>query len=312
MSVTVAKVNVAQGTTVVGAVRWLVLASCVVSSSGCATLWTVFEVADVDWKQGSISNSRPLGPEERRLRVSAEYVPPAPVEVVEAPPPLPAPEPWPGDVVVRPEPPPEVAAGRPFPQGALKLKCVEQARFTREEVTETIFRYDGTWKALTGFMFVAEAALSGVLLWASTQHRSGQLDGLPFGIGLGFGLDALGTAILFWHPKQQKTKTWQQDGQWKARSNECTPPLAVSVSTGPFPVEKNGEVPGLGEWMLQHVVDTEETSLELRHGAAVVPWRLEVLEKCELAKKAQSPAPFCRWASGWRSPTEATIPLPVP
>lgn len=266
------------------------------SSSGCATVWTVLEVTGADWQQGEVSRTRPLGPEQRELRVSGEYVPPGPPVFV---------EPQPGIVVVQPE----VVTGRPFPQGALKLKCNEVARFTREEVTTTRFRYDGVWKALTAFMFVSEAALSTFLIWASFQRNDGKLDGAPLGIGIGLGLDAIGTAVLFWHPPEARTKSHEQDGQWKSKSNECAPQLAVATSTGPFAVEKNGDVPGLGEWMLQHVVDTEETWLDLQLGQTIVPWRPEVLEKCEWSRLANSPAPFCRWASGFNRESSVTIPL---
>lgn len=273
------------------------------TSSGCATLWTVFEVTGVDWRQGEIQKTTPLGPEEKRLQVQGEYVAPPPViaQAVEAPPPMP------GVVVVEPQP--EPVGGRPFPQGSLRFTCEEQARVTRERVDETYFRYDGVWKALTAFMFISEAAIASLLIWAST-NEPGKIDGVPLGVGIGFGLDAIGTAILFWHGPEERKKSWEQDGQWKVKSRECTSPLSVAVSTGAFPVEKDGTVPGLGEWMLQHVVDTEDSALEFQLGSTVVPWRPEVLEKCEWAKQAQSPAPFCRWASGWRAPTVATIPLP--
>ncbi|MGV3625228.1 MAG: hypothetical protein ACO1OB_30735 [Archangium sp.] len=285
--------------------RWFVLMLVSLSSSGCATLWTVLEVTGADWQQGESVSTKPLGPAERKLEVHGEYVPPAPVVVSDAPP-MPAPEPVPGVVVVEPAPQPR-GVGRPYPQGSLKLACAEQERFTREEVTKTIYRYDGVWKALTGFMFVAEAAISGLLLWASLSKD--QIDAVPLGVGIFFGLDALGTAVLFWHPPQAKTKKWEQDGQWRVKSRECAPQLQVATSTGPFPVEKSGEVPGLGEWLLQHLVDTEETYVDLQLGQTIVPWRPEVLEKCAWAEQAQSPAPFCRWASGFRRETIATIPL---
>lgn len=308
---TVAKVNPSQGAYVGGGVlRWLALCVVVASSSGCATVWAFLEVTDASWSNSGFDTVKPLGDEERRVVVSGRYAPPAPPEpqpVVEAPP-MPPPQPEPGVVVVQPAPQPMPApqTGRPFPQGTLELACVEQSRFTREEVVRTNYRYDTGWKLLTAFSFVAEAALSTFLIWAAVNDPQ-KIEGAPLGIGIGLGLDAIGTAILFWHPPETQVKSSERDGVWKTQRSACPPGLAVSVQTGDFAVQPEGDVPGLGEWMLQHVVDTPETALMLKHRATVVPWQPSLLEKCEWSNLAQSPAPYCRWNTGIR--TEAIVPL---
>jgi hypothetical protein len=284
------------------------------ASSGCATAWLASEVTGVDWQQGEISKVEPSGAVEARVSVSARHVPgpavvpPAEPVAPESPPPPVEPQPGPVEVhqVPAPLPSAQPPPPRPWPEGALALKCDEERRAERERVTRSLFRYDGTWKALTAFMFVAEAAMGTLSLVVGLQKNP--KDGGLVGVGSFFALDALGTAILFFHPPEVRHTVSDGKGEWRANGAACPQDLAVRTSTGDFPVAPSGEVPVIGPWMLQTAVATADAALSLSWRGRDLPLAPSLEERCWWSTVSKSPAPFCRSPAREPTPTRVTLP----
>lgn len=283
------------------------------ASSGCATAWLASEVTGADWQQGEISKVEPSGAVDSRLAVSPRHVA-GPAVVPQAQPGAPEPvaspaEPRPGPIEVHQAPLPGPSAQplppRPWPEGALALQCEEEHRAERERVTRTVLRYDGTWKALTAFMFVAEAAMGTLSLVVGLQKNP--KDGGLIGVGTFFALDAIGTAVLFFHPAEVRHRVAETPGQWRARAAPCPQDLAVRTPTGDFPVAASGDVPVIGPWMLQTSVVAPDTSLSLTWRGRDVPLTPSLEERCWWSTLSKSPAPFCRGPGHEPSPTRVTL-----
>lgn len=272
--------------------------------SGCATLWTVFEVAHVDWDQGRFTDKvEPLGPVESKVRVSGKYQPPPPAPVAEPArlgeePPVVVE----GPVVVAPFPQPQqVQVGRPLPLGGVAFACSTESRNTLERRHDTLYRYDGVWRVLAVFMFLSEGAMSGLMLATSLKQKDPQYG--IFGIGLYMALDALGTLALAFHPAQKIQRVTEGEGRWVTKA-ECPQGLGVDTETGTFRVEPDGHVQNLEPWLLQRLVETPVASVGLSLGDQHVPYAPSMGERCTWSWWAQSPAPFCSGGYGVLSPAE--------
>jgi hypothetical protein len=283
-------------------------------SSGCASFWAVAEVTDLSWSQGEYKEVEPLAPPEKRVRVSAEYeapppppppaLPPVAAEPVTQPPVL-----EPGPVTIVPAPLVVVSdPRRPLPVGALRLNCLVEKRNPRERVNETKFRYDGTWKALMVFFFISEAAFSTLLISASTKEGEPKVPLLVMGGVLG--LDALGTAVLFFHPPEERKRVYEQEGPWNELSSACPSTLEVETPTGSVPVTAQREMTGFGEWLLQETVWSEEAKIALRAGASRNELNPTMSERCRWSDLARSPAPYCKKLWGSLRWSDAPLALP--
>ncbi|MCU0694913.1 MAG: hypothetical protein MUC96_00135 [Myxococcaceae bacterium] len=173
-------------------------------------------------------------------------------------------------------------------------------------MTRTVLRYDATWKPLTAVMFVIESAFSAILL--ATGFRNSPADGVTVGLGAYFGLDAIGTALLFFRKPELQTRVTEDRGQWRSAARECPAGLAVRTPTGDFPVATSGEVPVIGAWMLQTVVATPDASLSLSLKGRDAPLRPSLEERCWWSGLSQSPAPFCRGPGREPVPTSVAFP----
>jgi hypothetical protein len=251
-----------------GAVRLAALTLVLSSLSSCATLWAFNEVTGSDWSQGEQQRVVPTGPEARRTRVSFEYRPEARVPVTPEPPPPPsaAPvDPAPGVVLIDPSGSPPWASPAPaapaLAEGTLGLTCTTERKYETVRRHRTLYRYDGVWKLWTGFMFIAEATMVGVVTAFIAPRLS---RGQPLGASEVFGLvaggylalDALGTAILFWHPRQVMVRESNEPGRWELLSSDC-PALRVETGETPAAVDAQGHLlpaPRLGRWALNAAV----------------------------------------------------------
>lgn len=281
---------------------------------GCATTWAAFEVTGVDWHQGHfVDEVEALGPAERRVRVKGTYQPAAPVavaaSVADSTPPPPPPEPGPVSVVTEP-PPVSTLPGRPLPEGGVSLACTVEQRNSKERTHLSLVRYDGTWKAITAFAFVSEVAISSLLIWSSTKKAT--VDGVSLGIGAFIGLDALGVAALFFHPREVRQRVEEGPGTWRTQSTQCPDGLVVEAPTGDFAVQPDGRVPALEPWMLQVLVEKDDASLPLRVGDARAAYQPSHAERCAWSDAARSPAPFCRGTRRAEPPGDAPLALPAP
>lgn len=292
--------------------RWLILSLCCFTLPGCATLWTVLEVTHSDWQQGESARETPIGPAQQRVKVSAAWrpeAPPPPVAPVEAPPPA---EPVPGVIDADPAPA-RADPGFLVPNGALGFQCKTEQRSEKVHVVKELYRYDGTWKALTAFMFIAEAAMAGATLWAGLNARSPA----PVVVGAYAALDALGVAVLFWHPPETLHREYDGEGTWKTTAETCPAGLSVDTGEGAAPVGEDGAIGTVGHWALNTVLWSDAATLPVRGAdGAVQQYDPNTDERCEWAQLGDAPRPWCRnrvvRTGSLRPTTELTFPPDAP
>jgi hypothetical protein len=155
-------------------------------------------------------------------------------------------------------------------------------------------------------MFVSEVAFSALLLGTGLQRSPPE--GASVGLGAFFALDAIGTALLFFHPPELRHRVTEGRGQWRPGARECPEGLVVRTPTGDFPVTTSGEVPVVGPWMLQTAVASPDTSLSLSAKGSDAPLRPSLQERCWWSTLSRSPAPFCRGAGREPAPTSVVLP----
>jgi hypothetical protein len=291
---------------------------------GCATTWAVLEVTGASWSQGQSQHETPLSADEAQLQVSPRYEapppePPAPPPAASAswsgptPPPMPRRRYVPVPTPYAPAPSPSVAAAAweppPPAKGALRFDCEVQQRPPRVHVSRELYRYDGVWKAITGLMFLAEGAMAAVSLSSglSSDHR----DLGVVAVGGFFGLDALGTAILFWHPEQTVHEETDGEGTWRSVSKTCPVGLSVDTPQGPVAVRPDGTVGDAGPALLNVALDGPDVPLQLHYNLGDrVPLSPSSGLRCDWARAAGTQRDFCRTSGGWSS-SRVTVPMPL-
>ena len=294
---------------------------------GCATTWAAMELAGADWHQGQTWRETPTGPRERRAALRLEYVAnPAPPPQVEGTEPSAAPvgeppaaladEGAPADAPApcaacpprqAPEPTPPPA---PVPRGGLRLACEEQGRFATVHVDRELYRYDGVWRVLTAFALLSEAAFAGLSAWQATQLRGGDKSPVPWiVIGSYAALDAIGTAVLMFHPPQTLYRSHDGPGAWKTEATSCEG-LALEVAGGAVPTSPDGGLWGWEPWLLQTVLASGDTRVFAQLGQDRVELTPSAVDRCTWARAAGVDHPSCRAFLVGFSGQATLVPLP--
>ncbi|MBX5482930.1 MAG: hypothetical protein IRZ16_13985 [Myxococcaceae bacterium] len=215
--------------------------------------------------------------------------------------------------VAVPAPPPgQVFVPAPAPpEGALALDCQLMQRPTTEHVRSHLFRYEGSWKPLTAFSFLGEAAMATILLLNSRDARtSDDSRALLIGFGAGFGLDAIGTAILFFHPKEERVVEYDRPGNWSPIGG-CPEDLRLRVGHTEVPVAPDGSIPPPIDREALLSISRPGGTFDLRFGRDSRTIELSAGERCEWAKtRGLDPSAFCAPPGAldaplleWRAPT---------
>jgi hypothetical protein len=111
----------------------------------------------------------------------------------------------------------------------------------RDAVYRTSYRYGSGWKKITAIMFFAEAAVSAVFLLTEPEmpeNKPVQVAG-----GVFFGIDAIGTAALFFFPRKELYERTEVAVATPVRS-ACPDGVTIEISGDTFPLDAAG---GLGE-----------------------------------------------------------------
>jgi hypothetical protein len=299
--------------------RWCFALLTLSLNSGCAAAWLYTRIDPEGLYNDRVENVTPIDGYQRKVVVEPTYeapaaLPPSPTPAppeptaqavpMSAPQPMPMPPPPPppghGPIVMVPVPmPPEprpmpvpIPEPQPEPQGVARMMCTVEQRPVHEQVHREDWVYNGKWKVETAFLFVAESAMSGVGFVVAHQFaenggkRSDINTMLVFG-GL-FGLDAIGTGILFFHPEEHHVKDFVRDGSWTSTS-DCPDGLTVETPAGPSLVFPDGHLePVAGNFALQQLVAPDG--------------RLRLHENDELVELAPSEGSRCEWARSQHYP----------
>jgi hypothetical protein len=124
-------------------------------------------------------------------------------------------------------------------------------QYGRDAVYRSSYRYGKGWKTSTAIMFVAEAALSAVFLL--TEPKMPENKSLQVAGGVFFGIDAIGTAALFFIPRKDVYERTELPVTTPIRS-ACPDGVMVEISGDTFPLDANGSLGELGseafdQWM---------------------------------------------------------------
>jgi hypothetical protein len=111
----------------------------------------------------------------------------------------------------------------------------------RDAMYRTSYRYGSGWKKITAIMFVAEAAISAVFLL--TEPEMPENKPLQVAGGVFFGIDAIGTAALFFIPRKELYERTEIAVATPIRS-ACPDGVTIEISGDTFPLDAAG---GLGE-----------------------------------------------------------------
>jgi hypothetical protein len=128
------------------------------------------------------------------------------------------------------------------------FRC-QSSQTASNKVYRNAVRYGGTWKKLTAAAFLIEAGIAAATYaFADRSKPAAQL-----AIGF-FGLDALGTAAIFFLPRKEifDSRTERVTDPFRA---DCPAGLVLEIGGDTFPVDAAGQIGNVGEaaleaWML--------------------------------------------------------------
>jgi hypothetical protein len=128
--------------------------------------------------------------------------------------------------------------------------CVAE-QFGRDAVYRSSYRYGKGWKTATAIMFFSEAAMSAVFLL--TEPKMPENKSLQTAGGVFFGLDAIGTAALFFIPRKDLFDRTEVPVTTPLRS-VCPDGVMVEIAGDTFPLDATGSLGDLGseafdQWM---------------------------------------------------------------
>jgi hypothetical protein len=129
-------------------------------------------------------------------------------------------------------------------QGDVALTC-KSAQHARETVYKSSFRYGRGWKKATALAFVSEAALASVMLLAGDRDNP-----KTYVYGGFFGVDAIGTAALFFVPRKERFTTTERAVATPVRE-DCPEGLVVEIAGTSYPVDAAGHLGDAGEVALE-------------------------------------------------------------
>jgi hypothetical protein len=121
----------------------------------------------------------------------------------------------------------------------------------RDATYRASFRYGRRWKTTTAIMFIAEAAMSAVFLLTEPKDEANK----PLQIlgGVFFGIDALGTGVLFFAPRKELYGRTDTAVTTEIRA-VCPEGVMVEIAGETFPLDAAGSLGELGnaafdQWM---------------------------------------------------------------
>jgi hypothetical protein len=121
----------------------------------------------------------------------------------------------------------------------------------RDAMYRASYRYGSGFKKGTAIMFIAEAAMSAVFLLTEPKNEANKP--LQVAGGVFFGLDALGTAALFFIPRKERYERTDLNVETPIRS-VCPDGVMIEIAGETFPLDAAGSLGELGneafdQWM---------------------------------------------------------------
>lgn len=168
------------------------------------------------------------------------------------------------------------------------------------------FRYGGRWKKVAAVMFAIEAGLAAAYYFGADREKPGNQLAAGF-----FGLDAVGTAALFFVPRKETYRREVAPVYSQIRS-DCPAGLLLEIAGTTFPVDAAGRIGELGEAALDDWMRAPSTApVRLTFRDRVIDLRLGQAEACtwnRLRHQDQSTCP-AYWASAVAIAATLEVPM---
>lgn len=132
------------------------------------------------------------------------------------------------------------AASAPAPR-PFAIGC-ESTQHASDQVHRAAFRYGRKWKYTTATMFVLEAAAAAA---SAAYYFADRKEPQPLLAAGALGLDALGTAALFFAPRKEIFRTELRPVTSRLR-DDCPDGLALDIGGEVYPIDAAGQLGELG------------------------------------------------------------------
>ena len=191
--------------------------------------------------------------------------------------------------------------------GPFELGCTTVQR-AEDTVYRSAYRYGKKWKYGTAAMFVLEAAAASLYLLAGDREKPEHLL-----LGGFLGLDALGTAALFFAPRKEIYRSDVKPAVATIRT-DCPDGLVLEIAGESYPVDAAGRIGELGfaaldEWML---ADAPAGTVQLALDGRVIPLQLGDIERCSWIRHRHGTPPVrCPRYGAVRRDVLATLEVPL-
>jgi hypothetical protein len=147
-------------------------------------------------------------------------------------------------------------------------------------VHRTSFRYAGKWKIITATMFLLEAGTAALLYFTKPEEPNSeskqQMNRVVAGI---VGVDALGTAALFFAPKKEIFTT-EKTPVATAFRTDCPAGLILEIGGDTYPIDAAGRIGDAGEAALDAWMQTPSTPIRMTFHDRVIDLPLNQNEVC--------------------------------
>lgn len=264
--------------------RAITLAALVaITSTGCFTTWAGTQIAGVQnaWEQDAREESVPLPGITERLTITL------PLEVEHR-------------VTANATAAAIAGEDKPFALGC------DVNQYARNEVTRSAFRYGSKWKLAAGMMFLAEAALA-TAFYVDRDNVEHPEYALYAGF---FGLDAIGTAAIFFIPRKEVFRSEERPVTTHIR-NDCPEGLTLEIAGETFPVDAAGKLGELGEAALDEWMTTPSGSLLVSLHGRTNEIRISPIEQCAWQRSRGTQGEACQRFQG-AFPQRTMVNLDVP
>lgn len=152
------------------------------------------------------------------------------------------------------------------------LAC-EATQAARDQVHRSAFRYGKKWRYATAAMFVLEAAVAAAYFFSDREAPEHLL---AAGV---LGLDALGTAALFFAPRKEIFRAEERPISSRVRG-DCPDGLALDVGGELYPVDAAGRVGELGVAALDAWMQAPGAPLRVTYAGRTADVPVGLAEQC--------------------------------
>ncbi|HEU0035009.1 MAG TPA: hypothetical protein VFQ53_30495 [Kofleriaceae bacterium] len=153
------------------------------------------------------------------------------------------------------------------------LEC-DSTQSARDAVYHSGFRYGKGWKKGTALMFLLEAGAAATYYFLADRTKPENQLATGF-----FGLDAIGTAALFFVPRKEIYRSDVVPVSTHVRS-DCPAGLLIDIAGETFPVDAAGRIGELGLAALDGWMQAPTGPLRLTFGDRTIDLNIRASEQC--------------------------------